>query len=228
MKFQSMIISRGSGSIGGLTASHNKGGNYFRARTTPTDPASVFQTAVRTIMAALVNDWENTLTQGQRDGWTTYAFNTPLLDQFGDPRTVTALNMFCRYNVPAIQSGLAGVDDAPADFNTGEFTNVAMVASAATGFAISFTPLDAWANETGSAMLFYASRPQNVGINFFKGPYRFVGTIDGDDVTPPTNPALFPAVPFALIAGQKVFGQVRVARLDGRLSVKQRLEAIVV
>ncbi|KKM06452.1 hypothetical protein LCGC14_1743870, partial [marine sediment metagenome] len=47
MLFKSGLITQGSGSIGGLTASHNRGGMYFRARTIPTNPATSFQTVVR-------------------------------------------------------------------------------------------------------------------------------------------------------------------------------------
>lgn len=223
MKFQSALISRGSGSIGGLTASRNKGGNYFRARTTPTDPGTTFQVAVRVIMATLVNLWESTLTQAERDDWAVYATNVPLLDQFGEPRTVTALNMYCRVNIPRLQAGLTRVDPAPVEFNTGSFTTVQGVFSEASGISINFEPLDEWANEDDSSMLVYASRPQNNGINFFKGSYRFVGTIDGDGIMAPTTPATFTPPPFSFTSGQKMFAQVRVVRADGRLSTAQRI-----
>lgn len=228
MKFQSAIISRGSGSIGGLTASHNKGGNYFRARTTPTDPGSPFQTTNRVNMGILVNLWEDTLTQAERDDWAVYATNTPLLDQFGEPRTVTALNMYCRVNIPNLQVGLPRRDIAPSAFNTGAFTPAVFAASEAGGLSIAFTDTDDWANEDDSALLVYAGRPQNVGINFFKGPYRFAGKADGDAITPPTSPLAIAAPPFPFIEGQKIFAQIRVVRADGRLSVKQRVEFIAI
>ena len=228
MLFQSQIISRGSGSIGGLTASHNKGGNYFRARTTPTDPGTPFQTAVRTLMAQLVNLWTDILTQAQRDGWATYALNTPLLNPFGEPRTVTALNMYCRFNIPALQAGLTRVDTAPIIFNTGDFTPVQIVTSVGSGLAINFDNTDAWANEDDSAMLIYASRPQNLSIEFFKGPYRLAGIIAGNATTAPTSPALIDPPPFAYTVGQKAFTYARVARDDGRLSVIQREGSAVI
>lgn len=228
MLFQSQIISRGSGSIGGLTASHNKGGNYFRARTTPTDPSTAFQTVIRNAAASLVNFWNDVLSQLQRDEWATYATNVPLLNPFGEPRTVTPLNMYVRTNVSRLQNGMPRVDDAPVLFNLGEFTPTSGVSSeGAQSLAITFDNTDQWANEDDSAMLVYISRPQNPGINFFKGPYRLAGKIDGDGITPPTSPAVI-VVPFTITLGQRLFWRIRVTRDDGRLSFIERTTGLVI
>jgi len=40
MKFKSPILSQASGSIAGITFSHNRGGMYVRARAVPTNPGS--------------------------------------------------------------------------------------------------------------------------------------------------------------------------------------------
>lgn len=228
MKFQSLIISRGSGSVGGLTFSHNKGGQYIRARVTPTDPATAFQNVIRAAAAGLVNFWNDVLTQIERDAWAVYATNTPLLDTFGEPRTVTGLNMYVRGNVSRIQAGLPRQDTAPTLFNLGEFTlvNVAIVA-AGQNVSVDFTNTDAWANENDSALLIYVSRPQNPGVAFFKGPYRLAGSIDGDSITAPTTPQSR-GVPFPVVAGQRVFTKFRATRADGRLSFIQRASNIVV
>ena len=78
MLFQGPLISAASGSLGGLTASHNAGGNYLRARVVPTDPQSPRQVSLRQIVGTLSNRWVNTLSQLQRDAWETYAQNVPL------------------------------------------------------------------------------------------------------------------------------------------------------
>lgn len=226
MKFQSLIISRGSGSLGGVTFSHNKGGQYMRARTTPTDPGTSFQTFVRTSMAQLVNLWVNVLTQLQRDQWDVYASQVPLLDQFGDARTVTGMNMYVRGNLPRLQAGLPRADDGPTTFSTGEFTQAIVTYSLATGITVNFSNADVWANEDDSAMLIYVSHPHNPSVNFHKSGYRFAGKIDGNATTAPTTPELFDPPPFPFIEGHKLFAQVRVTRADGRLSVIQRTAAL--
>lgn len=227
MLFQSQIISRGSGSIGGLTASHNKGGNYFRARVTPTDPGTFFQGRVRLAMAQLVNLWNNVLTQLQRDDWAVYAINTPILNPFGEPRTVTGLNMYVRVNVPRLQALQPRADNAPVEFNTGEFTPTSTTFSVGTGPQTTFDNTDAWANEDDSILLIYLSRPQNESIVFFKGPYQLAATVEGDAIIAPTSPVGF-VPPFFFTEGQRLFTKVSVARADGRYSTIQRTTGLAV
>lgn len=218
MKFQSLIISRGSGSIGGLTYSHNKGGNYIRARVTPTNTNTALQAAVRNAMGSLGVIWGDILTQVQRNGWANYAANVPLLDQFGDPRNVTALNMYQRCNIPRIQAGLDRVDDAPTTYNLGD-VGVVSVAFTAAGNAIlvTFDDTDEWLDETGSALLIYCGRAQNPGITYYKSPFRLSKQVLGDDTTPPTSPAAGVSN-YAIATGQRVFWRATVTRVDGRLS----------
>lgn len=216
--FKSALITQASGSVFGMTFSRNKGGNYIRQRQIPVNPNSPQQQAVRGIVGDLSNLWVNTLTAAQRTAWTDYAANVPLVNKLGDPNTVPALSMYVRSNTPRVQAGQARVDDGPTDFTLGGFTNPSFGVDAANDEVdVSFTNTDAWANETGSFALVYASRPQNASIDFFKGPYRLAGVIAGDDVTAPTSPAAI-ALPFAVVAGQKVFFKFSVSRLDGRLS----------
>lgn len=218
MKITSQIISAGSGSVGGLTLSRNKGGMYFRARAVPTNPNSTQQQAVRQILSGLVDDWTNELTQAERDAWEVYALNTPTLDVLGALIFLTGQQSYIGANTPRIQAGLDGVNTAPTIFDHGSFTNPSFgIDTANDEVDVTFEDTDAWANEDDSAMLVYASRPQNPSINYFKGPYRFAGLIAGDNAIPPTSPAAI-ALPFPIVAGQKVFLRVSVSRVDGRLS----------
>lgn len=229
MLIQSAVMTAGSGSLGGLTASHNAGGLYLRARVVPTNPNTAAQNVVRTAVADLVNLWQGTLTQVQRDAWDSYAAAVPLMGPLGSPRTVSGLNMYVRANVPRIQSGEPRVDDGPTILNLGSFTAVSVpIASAASddlGFI--FTNTDDWANEDDAAMLVYQGRPQNPTINFFRGPYRLAGVVQGDGTTPPTSPAALTA-PFTFSAGQKVFTRVVVSRADGRYSNTQYVSVIAI
>jgi len=222
MLFKSALITQASGSIGGMTASRNKGGAYFRARALPTNPNTPEQQAVRGFLGALANEWANILTPAQRVLWDFYAYNVPVINKVGDSINLTGQQMFIRSNVPRLQAGLARVDGGPTIFNLGAYTNPSFSFDAANDEVdVTFDNTDDWANEDGSSMLIFASRPQNVTINYFKGPYRFAGRIDGDATTAPTSPAAI-AAPFAAVAGQRVFVRVSVSRADGRLSAPFR------
>lgn len=223
--FSSPVLAEVSGSLGGIVFSHNAGGPYMRARATVTNPNTPQQQVVRSLLSQLTSTWVTTLTDIQRQGWTDYAANVPLPNALGAPRHVTALNMYVRSNVPLIQAGFARQDDAPTSFTLGDFTAAAGAASAGPQtISISFTVTDAWVDESDAGMLIYVSRQQNTTINFFKGPYQFAGSIDGDDTTPPTSPATIP-VPFPLTAGNRIFFRQQVVRADGRLSADTKLTA---
>jgi len=226
MLFKSGLVTQVSGSIGGMTGSHNKGGMYFRARSLPTNPQTALQVAIRNAMTSLVNEWSGVLTAAQRAAWDVYAANTPVVNKLGDSVNRSGQQWFIGNNVPRLQAGFASIDDAPTNFNRGDFTDPSMAVSEATQNAsITFDNTDAWANEDDASMLVFISRPQNAGVNFFKGPYQFAGSIDGDGTTAPTSPASI-ACPFAVVAGQKVFAQVRVSRADGRLSSPFRTSVV--
>lgn len=226
MLFDSAIISRGSGSLAGLTASRNRGGNYFRARAMPTNPNTVFQQTVRSFMADLSSRWASVLTRAQRDAWDLYALNVPLTGPLGNPRNVGGLGMYQRSNVSRLnaqEATILRIDDAPTIFNLGDFTLPVVDSASETAdtLSISYDNTDDWANEDDAAMLISVSRPDNESINFFKGPYRFAAAVLGDGTTPPTSPEVVDA-PFPFALGQRLFVFIRVARADGRLSASFR------
>ena len=220
------IIGPASGSIGGVTLSRNRGGAYIRQRAIPVNPNTSFQQEVRSAMSQLSSRWSGVLTQALRDAWDSYALNVPLTNPLGDPVNVGGLGMYQRCNVPLLQTGQAGgviIDVAPTIFNLGEYTAPAVV-DANTGaqtVSIDIDNTDAWANEDDSDMLVFISRPKNPSINYFKGPYRFAGAVEGDAITPPITQQDLDS-PFTFVEGQKIFVRVAVLRVDGRYSADFR------
>lgn len=219
MKFKSQVFSMTSGSIAGQVFSHNKGGLYTRARTIPTNPNTAAQQAVRGAVKFLTTYWANTLTAAQRTAWGTYATNVPLPNTLGDSRPIPPMSMFVRCNSPRYQAlGAAGVIAAgPTIYSLATFTQPVLSKPAAV-WSMAFTNTDTWATITGGLLLVYLSTTQNVTINFFKGPFKFVGSVVGG-TTPPTSPntALFTGLP-APAAGQHYFARYRCSNSDGRLS----------
>lgn len=218
--FKSGVIASASGSAGGYTYSHNKGGMYIRNRSIPTNPGSSYQQVIRGAIIDLTAKWQELLTGVQRAAWKVYADQVLLPNAFGDPRAVPALSHYIRSNVPRIQAGLPRVDAAPVIFNLGEVTPPSYASlTAPTSATFGFDNTDNWANEDDSAMLIYISPPRPQSVNYFKGPYRYADKIDGDAVTAPTSPAAI-TTPFAYSASatQRSFAQIRVTRADGRLS----------
>lgn len=224
MLFIPTIAGPMSGSLGGIVASHNKGGQYFRIRSIPTDPSTPSQVTVRGIISTLSNRWSNTLTQLQRDAWGVYAANVPRPNRFGGSQLLSGIAHYVRSNTPRLQADPGGADlpvadDAPTIFNVGSYSQPTLgitPGSPGTASAIIFNVADAWVNDDDAAMLVYYGRPQNQGINFFKGPFRFGDSVLGDSVTAPTSPQIG-ATPFPLAVGVKAWARVNVTQADGRL-----------
>lgn len=228
MLFKSALVTQASGSIGGMTASHNRGGMYFRARTIPTDPATAFQIAIRAIMVSVVARWATLLSSAQRDDWGVYASLVTLPGPLGDPITVSGFNMFVRANVANLQSGLPFAVDAPTDFNLGDTGVVSFsVAALLDNITVSFDDTRPWANIDDGALLLYVSRPQNPTINFFKGPFRKIDPVLGLTAGPPATPDVQQG-PFTMTANQRVWLKVRSTLPDGRLSASQILGPVLV
>lgn len=223
MKFKSQVVTQASGSVGGITASRNAGGMYFRARAIPTNPSSTYQVEVRNAMNQAVQRWSQDLSDAQRSAWGIYAFNTPVTNALGDQIKLSGFNMYVRSNVARLQAGLSPVDSAPTIYNLGSMGPVALAGVDASDNEAEFTFNNTygWAAVTGGALLVAISRPQSQTINFFKGPYRLAGVILGNTGSPPTSPAVV-TLPFPVSAGQKVFAQVRATLADGRLTAPVR------
>jgi hypothetical protein len=218
MKFKGTLLSEASGSIAGLTFSHNRFGQYIRARAVPVNSSSIYQQLIRSVMLSLASRWSDTLTDLQREAWETYAANVQRPDALGEPRTLTGLNWYVALNVPRIQAGGTHVDSAPTVYTMAVLTLPTIVsATSATGIlSIGFENSDGWAGEIGGKLLVYSSPPQNPAVSFYKGPFRYAGAIAGA-VVPPTSPLpITAAFPFAV--GNRVWCQFRAIRLSGRIS----------
>lgn len=218
MKFKGTIVGPASGSLAGITASHNRGGQYFRRRAVPTNPNTLQQQQVRSWFANAQAAWNGTLTALQRQAWDTYALNTPVTNPMGDEVNAGGKGMFTRGYVPRLQASLSIVAAGPSTYGLPPFTAPGITSlTASTGIMIvTFTNTDSWAIAVGGALLVYMSRPVGASINSFKGPYRFAGKVAGA-VSPPTSPQNITA-PFPCVAGQKVFVRFIAITPDARVS----------
>jgi hypothetical protein len=227
-----------SGSLGGLVASHNKGGTYLRRRSIPTDPSSAAQVIIRGLLGNLAQEWVNTLTPSERAAWDTYAANVSWVDSLGQTIQLSGINHYIRANVPRLYSEAeapAGgpatprIDTAPALFELGVSPQVVAETPAhATGppEVISLT-ID-WDNTASyaatDAVLLFVSPPQNPSIRFFKGPYYFVANEAGDngqigaDLFDSVTPSRYQLRFGPVVTAQAVFWALRASMTDGRLS----------
>lgn len=216
--WKSHLLSDIRGSINGTVFARNRGGAYARNRTVPIQPGGQLQQVTRQAVSVLSSRWRDTLTPGQRDGWDAYALATPIPNSLGDPRNVGGLGMYVRGNAIRVQAGLPVVDNAP----TAGFPTIGLVFASSFAAGVLIVEFDAsqpWVDEDGSHLVVFASRPVSQAVNFFKGPYRRAGIIDGDSTTAPTSPQNV-NYPFgqSVQAGSRIFTRAVVISADGRAS----------
>lgn len=219
MKFKSLVFAQASGSVGGLTYSHNLGGMYIRNRSIPVNPNTPAQQGVRAALKTLTTRWNDTLSSLQRQQWANYAAAVSVLNKLGEPIFIPPLAMYVRCNSARLQfvGASAIVDDGPTIMSLATMTPPTVTFTAPVAH-FAFTNTDAWANEAGGYMFVYMSRPQSPGVIFFKGPFQWAANIVGATPTPPTSPQNVTS-PFGnFSAGQKIFFRARVSRADGRIS----------
>lgn len=214
-----------SGAAGALVASHNKGGQYVRARTTPTNPRTTFQTVVRSIVTGLTSVWR-TLSPDQQALWNVYATNVSKRNRLGDSINVSGFNWFVGNNTSRLQAGLAELDAAPTIFDdgsvllTGTFVTVGRNTTAGSlTLAGTTLPVD---SASGGAFILFASRPISNGVSFFNGPYQIAATIPSN-----TSASVHSfTLPFAASnvganpTDNYMEFVLRLARPDGRVSGK--------
>jgi hypothetical protein len=224
MRVTEGLVSGGSGSYGRSTWSHNRAGSYVRSRAIPVNTNTSQQQNVRNHLGNLAAFWQNGLTTAQRGAWENFAAAVPKTDKLGGQAFLTGQNWFIAANVLRLQGGKSQINDAPLIYTLASMTAPVISVNGSTSvISVAFTNTDAWAAAVGGHMFVFASRPVSVTVNFFAGPYRLAGVINGA-VSPPTSPQTF-ASPFAMSTEQKQFYRVVVSEPDGRPSPAFRSSA---
>jgi hypothetical protein len=229
MKGLPLLMTSMSGKVGGIVASHNKGGGYFRQRSVPVNPQSSAQQLVRGFLSSLAPRWSNTLTDTQRAEWDNYAANVLVTDRIGQEIQLSGVNWYVAGNALRLRAGYSPVDDGPATLALAELTepSVSNISAGSATMDIAFDDTDTWANEDEGTLLVFMSRPTSPGRSAPVGGFQYAGQIDGDGTTPPTSPVSIPT-PFPLSAGQRVFVRMIAVSADGRKSPQFRDDDIVV
>lgn len=224
MKFTSMQLASVSGSTGGLTWSHNRGGMYTRRRAVPTDPLSATQQERRTQLTNATQAWSGVLSATQRDGWNVYAATTTFLDTLGQAINYSGMNCFVRACIlRLIAAEMLSALEPPISPGVAEFQEAApgVPDSSADTLSVGYQATDPWHSVSGGRLLAFISRPLSAGTYFFKGPYRFAGFVAGATGGGPASPLVLTA-PFVFDQTNKIGLRLIVLDGDNKVSAEQR------
>lgn len=221
VKFGAGIVGM-SGSIAGVVHSHNRFGAYIRPRTKPVNPKSFRQLASRILVMFLSEQWhDDPMTDAIRDAWQTYASSFNMLNKLGEQITLTGFNTFVMCNSARLTAGGSLITAAPTTLGLppGDPTFACTGSVATQLISVVFDPLFDWNIIDDGLMSVYMGRPQSPSRNFFRTPYRYMDSIEGNTASPPTSPQTMTA-PFTLVEGQKIWCEARIQEADCRVSTR--------
>lgn len=212
---KSATMTSASGSVGGVTYSHGKGGMYMRARRVPVNPNTPAQQESRNAFASAAATWRS-ISEAQRVAWAAYAAATPITNALGDTIHLSGFGQF----VASTAFGLlcdespTSYEDAPLIAGRSAIGNLTVVLDASAS-TIVVSAIDG----SPAHVAVFIGDPQSEGVTFFKGPYQLRGQ---DNPTAGTLTIATASgrngLPF--VAGQILPVRVRGIGSDGRLTTE--------
>lgn len=174
IKFGSIIVD-GQGKIGGHVVQHSRYGHILRTKTSPRNPKSFDQVAIRNMFTSQVQRW-NSLTNLQRQSWQYFVRPFGIPGNFGDVKTPSAISIFVKINVNLLLIGQSVLSSAPglsqAD-DPGIYSGDANVM--AQTFILSYSEAPDFTN---CNLLVFATKSLSPGRSSIQNEFRLIGYYD--------------------------------------------------
>ena len=162
------IVTDGRNKIGGHVASKNKAGNYLKTKSTPTNPNTSYQSAVRQKFGSIAQAWRG-LTQAQRDTWIAGASNFPYTDIFGDTKILSGFGLYMQLNSNLKKVGVAFLNSCPSPTTVSSIISLNVTNDPGATLTCDFTPTPVPANHK---IVISATAPLSEGRAFSKSDIR--------------------------------------------------------
>lgn len=164
-------IAAASGSVGGTTFSHNRGGPYIRRRAIPVNPQTPRQLAIRSFITYASQGWR-TMTSNDQVAWQTWAQLHPITNALGNSITLTGHQAFVQLNARLLHDTQPPITTPPLDAPPVGLLTLAFTADIGLGaVAASWTPTPMIANER---VIFYCAVVDSEGINNVNSLYKYL------------------------------------------------------
>ena len=188
-----------SGSVGAVTSSRNRSGQYRRQRSNPTQPRTAAQINARARLTTASAAWRG-LTDAQRASWNGFAHSFSVVNSLGSTIQLTGHQVFVKVQTVLSLLGTTATLVPPALPTFVTCTMTAVTAAAGTQ-AMAFAGVTTAA---GTLHMYYASPQLSAGVTF-NGNFRYIG--QNATYTAGTFDALaiYTAKFGTLIAGKRVF-----------------------
>ena len=215
-----MMMTDASGKLGGHVFAKNRGGSYVRTKGIPTNPQTSFQSAIRSMFAAISSAWSG-LTTSARLSWNEAVSSYATTDIFGDLRNPSGKALFQRLNQNLALSGQAQLTVCPQPLP------VPNGLLSLAGADVSSTTLDIETNgdSTGSVMVISAT--VSAGTSFVKNDYRDIGYFTGQPDLAAEVWGEYVSRFGAIQVGDHIYVGVRFVNANGQASPMQTTKLVV-
>lgn len=169
----SALVSDMRNKLNGSVFSKNRAGNYLRNKTTPVNPRTSFQQAIRQQLGSLSSKW-SALTELQRATWRGAVGSFPYTDIFGDKKELDGKSLMIKLNMNLLNAGKPTIDVAPQIVAIPEMSlnSAAVVFDDSVKLNVSPSTIP-----TGCSLMVYATAPQRAGVYFAKNKFRSLGVV---------------------------------------------------
>lgn len=209
MKFTPGIaVGAMSGSIGGSTASHNKGGPYFRTRAIPTNPSSATQLARRAALATMSQNWRDR-TAAERQAWEEWARQNPITNALGQSINKSGHQSYVGLNTRILLDAGTVIDVPPVVSAPDAFLTVLQDGDIGAGDTdLTFTA----ALASGNKVELWGAVVNSAGIKYVDNLIKFIAFSAVDEASPWDNEADIISALGTLTVGQTL--HIRAAQYD--------------
>ena len=176
MKYIGLLSSAASGKLGGIVASHNRGGSYFRHHTVPTQPRTAAQRAVRNQLASLSSAFRN-IGATNISGWNALGATVTLKSKLGTTYHPTGQQLFVSCNKHLLEAGINTELDIAPTIPTIPGIGTFAITQPTPGTAVTTIPWTvAGGLDASMAVIVRATSVQSAGRTFAgKSLYRTLG-----------------------------------------------------
>jgi|SRR5882724_294826 len=204
IKFGSFVVDMRN-KVGGTVYSKNRGGAYTKNKVSPAQPRTSAQTTARSRMTTFAQGFR-ALTATQIAAWNSAVSAFQKTDIFGDLKSPSGINLYCKLNINLAQVGVAAITTPPLPIGVvGPVTLTPAAAAGAATFTLAFTVSPVPANTVWLLQATQQLSPGRSSVNSF---YRSFSTIAAAGTSPANIAAAYTAKFGTLVAGQKIFIKV--------------------
>lgn len=168
------IVDNISGKLNGTVFAKNKGGNYMRSKSKPSNPKTAAQMAVRAQFGAISAAWKN-LTESARSAWRESASSFPYINRLGDTKILSGFALHQKLNTNLDLIGESALTFPPEPKSPVNFSSVILAVSkeGVDDHLFNITaPLAAV--DANSMTLIFATPPLSHGVENYENKLRLI------------------------------------------------------